>query len=711
MGFQYNPITGFLDLVGASISPSGTITVGNLIDNGLTANRAVASDASKQLVSSATTDTQLAYLSGTTGTTGTNLLVLATAPTLSNPIVGTQSQGDSSTKAASTSYVDTAVANAIAGVNPAVAVQAATTAASDTSSYTYNNGVSGVGATLTGVANTALTVDGYTFTAIGQRLLVKNDTQSPSGAFNGVYYVTQVQAALLPVILTRALDYNQPSDINNTGAIPVVNGTVNGTTTWVLSSQVTTVGTSPLTYTRFSINPTTIQTNTLTSAHILVGNSSNVATDVAVSGDLTLANTGAFTIANLAVTNAKIANSTIDLTAKVTGTLPVANGGTGQASNLTQYGVVYGSTTTAMATTAAGTANYPLVANSSAAPTFQQLGLTTGVTGVLPYANGGTNASTAWTQGSVLFAGASGLAQDNSKLFYDATNHRLAIGTTSATSRLWIKATADNYDEFIGIQGTGSTHWWSMYVSPGGDFYFRNGYSGDVYKTVSGTTSRTGLGGISFSTTDSVRIRPQAGATTDNTLTLVKLASQTGDFFRCTDTDGTTVLSKIDISGNGTFANIIDSGLTASRAVVSDGSKQLTSSATTATEIGYVSGVTSAIQTQLNNKITASAGDLAETSFTAANNQSSAANVTGLAFANATVRSADILLSIVRNTTYAQYKINVIQGASSWYIDQSYLGDVTGLTFTITSAGQVQYTSTNTGSTAAIRFRALTTSV
>lgn len=37
----------------------------------------------------------------------------------------------------------------------------------------------------------------------------------------------------------------------------------------------------------------------------------------------------AATIANLAVTNAKIANSTIDLTTKVTGTLPLANGGFG----------------------------------------------------------------------------------------------------------------------------------------------------------------------------------------------------------------------------------------------------------------------------------------------------------------------------------------------------------------------------------------------
>lgn len=229
--------------------------------------------------------------------------------TLPNGTVATtQSAGDSTTKVATDAFVTTAIANAIAGVNPAIAVQAATTTAGNTSGYTYNNGAGGIGATLTGTNNTALTVDGFTFTAIGQRLLVKNDTQSPSGAFNGVYSVTQVQATLLPLILIRATDYDQPSDINNTGAIPVANGTANASTSWLLTSTVNTVGTDPLTYTQFSINPTTILSNSLSSANIFVGNVSNIATGVAVTGNVTISNTGVTTIGSGQVTNSMLAS-------------------------------------------------------------------------------------------------------------------------------------------------------------------------------------------------------------------------------------------------------------------------------------------------------------------------------------------------------------------------------------------------------------------
>ena len=52
-------------------------------------------------------------LAAMTDETGTGALVFASAPTLVNPVVGTQTQGDNSTKAASTAYVDTAVAGVV----------------------------------------------------------------------------------------------------------------------------------------------------------------------------------------------------------------------------------------------------------------------------------------------------------------------------------------------------------------------------------------------------------------------------------------------------------------------------------------------------------------------------------------------------------------------------------------------------------------------
>lgn len=54
------------------------------------------------------------------------------------------------------------------------------------------------------------------------------------------------------------------------------------------------------------------------------------------------------------------------------------------------------------------------------------------LTGTMPVANGGTGTSTAFTSGSVVFAGASGVySQNNSKLFWDNTNIIMGIGTNS----------------------------------------------------------------------------------------------------------------------------------------------------------------------------------------------------------------------------------------------------------------------------------------
>lgn len=80
-----------------------------------------------------------------------------------------------------------------------------------------------------------------------------------------------------------------------------------------------------------------------------------------------------------------------------------------------------------------GTTTTVLHGDASGPPTFGSVSLTADVTGILPVANGGSGTTTAFTRGSVIFAGASGVyAQDNAHLFYDSTANSLVIGNSSA---------------------------------------------------------------------------------------------------------------------------------------------------------------------------------------------------------------------------------------------------------------------------------------
>ena len=67
--------------------------------------------------------------------------------------------------------------------------------------------------------------------------------------------------------------------------------------------------------------------------------------------------------------------------------------------------------------------------------------LTTDVSGVLPQANGGSNASTDFTAGSVLFDSGSAFAQNNSRLFWDNTNFRLGVASGTPGVQLGVQGT------------------------------------------------------------------------------------------------------------------------------------------------------------------------------------------------------------------------------------------------------------------------------
>lgn len=84
------------------------------------------------------------------------------------------------------------------------------------------------------------------------------------------------------------------------------------------------------------------QSTILTNTHILVGNGSNLATDVAAGGDVTLANTGTFTIANNAITTVKIADGNVSNAKLANSTIS----GVALGSNLNTLSLGYGLTGT-----------------------------------------------------------------------------------------------------------------------------------------------------------------------------------------------------------------------------------------------------------------------------------------------------------------------------------------------------------------------------
>lgn len=94
-----------------------------------------------------------------------------------------------------------------------------------------------------------------------------------------------------------------------------------------------------------------------------------------------------------------------------------------------------------------------------------------------------------------------------------------------------------------------------------------------------------------------------------------------------------------------------------------------------------------------------------QVSFTIANNQSSASNITGLIFSPATYRSAKIEYSIYRQTDTAltgvaqvgQLRLVYNSQQASWLLSDDYAGQSSGVEFSVTALGQVQYTSSDLG--------------
>jgi hypothetical protein len=130
--------------------------------------------------------------------------------------------------------------------------------------------------------------------------------------------------------------------------------------------------------------------------------------------------------------------------------LPVAMGGTGQSTALTQWGVIYASATTTMASTAAGTAGYLLTSNATSAPTYQQinLGTSAGLTGTLTVAKGGTGVAAVTTAPT-----ATAFAGWDANKNLSANNHIQGYTTTATAAGTTTLTVASTYMQYF----TGTT--------------------------------------------------------------------------------------------------------------------------------------------------------------------------------------------------------------------------------------------------------------
>ncbi len=111
-----------------------------------------------------------------------------------------------------------------------------------------------------------------------------------------------------------------------------------------------------------------------------------------------------------------------------------SNGGFGAVYLNDQGGQTFIGNNTATATHY-GTNNFPSL--TASAPVFTDASKNLTSSGTIGVGNGGTGTATTFTQGSVVFAGASGVySQNNANFFWDNTNSRLGLGTTTPTQLL-----------------------------------------------------------------------------------------------------------------------------------------------------------------------------------------------------------------------------------------------------------------------------------
>lgn len=263
--------------------------------------------------------------------------------------------------------------------------------------YTYLSGV------ITEVSNGALSVDGAN-PAIGQRVLVKNEsgscTSSAGACNNGLYDVTAAGSGIAAFVLTRDAQYNSSSNVIPGIITYVISGTVNNDDFWAMTSAAPiTVGTTALNYIEVS------------------GGGASVTTVSNSDGTLTISPTAGNVVASLALTHANTwtGQQTFNSSAPIFGTLS---------------GVLIGNSSSAITagSTQTCTNQFIRVLSNAFVATCATVNLASDVTGTLPIANGGTATTTGGNTNGIEYFDGSKITNSSNGLF-NGTNLSLGTTT------------------------------------------------------------------------------------------------------------------------------------------------------------------------------------------------------------------------------------------------------------------------------------------
>ncbi len=372
-----------------------------------------------------------------------------------------------------------------------------------------------------------------------------NDGIAATSSATTVLTATQQNASLLAARLGGTTSY---MTVGATGNIAFTNGSGS---TITASAGLSLDGTGAVTLGGTNSTSTTIgragTDATINGGNIILGSQANAATE-AVRADraLTMTQEGS---GNVTITNSGVAQDfTADRTWTLgwTGQLAATRGGTGFGT----YAVgdmLYADTTTTLNKLAdVATGNVLLSGGIGVAPAWGKVNLTTAVSGILPIANGGTNSSTALTNGRVIVS-SGGSIGERAALATDT----LLIGNAT-TGLAPIAAGPGTIGQILVSGGAGVEPSWSSTMPAGTTISFTDITSGTNIQAAMVVSTGASL---TYSAAGTINASSLQGATWEAPGTIGSTTPNTGAF---TTLSANAVGNALTLSGIG--ANIAFTG-------------------------------------------------------------------------------------------------------------------------------------------------------